>query len=66
MRDVSDLDFLNARSNIKQRQLGRKCAESASCKIFTYKRDTKLCYTYASATFKPNEMFDTGMRPSAD
>jgi chromosome segregation ATPase len=38
------------------------CAQSAACKIFTYNKSSRMCYTYSSADLKPNEIYDSGIR----
>jgi hypothetical protein len=38
------------------------CARSRTCKIFTYRRDDRRCYTYSNATLAPNYAFDSGIR----
>ena len=40
----------------------QKCAQTATCKIFTYNKRLKSCYTYTDANFLPDEKFDTGAR----
>src|SRR5262249_30269796 len=40
----------------------QKCAQTATCKIFTYNKRTEMCYTYTDAYFLPNEKFDSGAR----
>jgi TIR domain/PAN domain len=38
------------------------CTQSATCKIFTFRKSTAMCYTYSDATFVPSDYFDTGIR----
>jgi TIR domain/PAN domain len=40
----------------------QKCAQTATCKIFTYNKSLEMCYTYTDANFLPNEKFDSGAR----
>jgi len=41
------------------------CARSPTCKIFSYRRDDQMCYSYSDATLAPNAKFDSGVRNSA-
>lgn len=39
------------------------CLRSASCKVYTYSKTSKLCWQLpATAKFRPNATFDTGVR----
>jgi PAN domain len=40
----------------------QSCTQSATCKIFTFRKSTTMCYTYSDATFMPSDYFDTGIR----
>jgi TIR domain/PAN domain len=40
----------------------QSCTQSATCKIFTFRKSTAMCYTYSDATFMPSDYFDTGIR----
>jgi PAN domain len=39
-----------------------RCAQSPTCKIFTYSKSALICFTYSHADFKSNEKFDSGIR----
>ena len=40
----------------------QSCTQSATCKIFTFRKSTAMCYTYSDANFVPSDYFDTGIR----
>jgi hypothetical protein len=40
----------------------QSCTQSATCKIFTFRKSTAMCYTYSDATFVPSDYFVTGIR----
>jgi hypothetical protein len=40
----------------------QKCAQTATCKIFSYGKGSGICYTYSRANLVPNESFDSGVR----
>ena len=41
----------------------QNCAQTATCRIFTYQKRTKTCYRYSGdPTFWPNAEFDSGVR----
>jgi hypothetical protein len=40
----------------------QSCTQSATCKIFTFRKSAAMCYTYSDATFVPSDYFDTGIR----
>jgi fused signal recognition particle receptor len=37
------------------------CTRETSCKIFTYHKNSGLCYRYTQANFRSNTTFDTGV-----
>jgi TIR domain/PAN domain len=40
----------------------QRCAQSATCKVFTYNKSVKSCYLYTRADFVSNAAFDSGLR----
>jgi hypothetical protein len=43
-------------------QCEQKCAGSAKCSVFSYSSSSRGCFFYATANFKPNPNYDSGVK----
>jgi len=55
--DATPAIFLNSMPECEQ-----SCQKSASCKIYTYNKDNRICYLYRNAELRPSTFYNTGLR----
>jgi hypothetical protein len=59
-------DWFSSAAGTSIRECEATCAQSPTCKIFTYNKKYRHCYMYSNATFAPNENYDSGVRIDSD